>query len=189
MIKNYFKTTWRSLIKNSTYSFINIAGLAIGLACSLLIFLWVQNELSVDSFHANDARLYKLYARQYYRDHIDGDYEMPGLIAKELKRNIPEVENAIMLQEDNHSAALQAGEKVVRAEGTAAGEGLFTMFSYPLIQGNTVSALNAPVNITLSQNIAEALFGTAQNALVKRCVLIINMIIWLQPFSKIFRKM
>jgi putative ABC transport system permease protein len=167
MFKNYFKTAWRNLIVNKAHSFINIAGLSVGITCSLFIFLWVQNELSVDAYHTNDARLYKLYEREYYKDHIDGNDDMPGLLAQEVKRNIPEVEDAIMLQDDNHTAALQAGEKIVKAEGTAAGAGLFTMFSYPLLQGNAAAALDVPVNITLSQNIAEALFGNAQNAIGK----------------------
>ncbi len=167
MLKNYFKTAWRNLIKNKAHSFINIAGLSVGIACSLLIFLWAQNELSVDAFHTNDARLYKLYERAFYKDHVEGDYDMPGLIAQELKRNVPEVEDAIMMQDENHAAVLQAGEKIIKAEGTAAGAGLFTMFSYPLVQGTAADALKAPANITLSENTAEALFGNAQNVIGK----------------------
>ena len=94
MVRNYFKTAWRSLINNKAHSFINIAGLSVGLACSLLIFLWVQNELSVDAFYKNNDKLYKVYEREYYKDHIDGDYDTPGLLAEELKKKIPEVEDA-----------------------------------------------------------------------------------------------
>ena len=78
MIKNYFKIAWRNLVKNKVHSFINIAGLSVGLACSLLILLWVQNELSVDAFHKNGSRLYKVYEREYYKDHVDGNYDTPG---------------------------------------------------------------------------------------------------------------
>ena len=167
MFKNYFKTAWRNLSVNKTHSVINIAGLSVGIACSLLIFLWLQNEWSVDAFHTNNERLYKLYERVYYKDHVEGDYDMPGLMAQEVKRNIPEVEDAIMMQDENHAAVLQSGEKIIKAEGTAAGTGLFTMFSYPLLQGTAADALNAPVNITLSENTAQALFGNAQNAIGK----------------------
>lgn len=189
MFRNHFKTAWRNLISNKTHSVLNIAGLSIGLTCSLLIFLWVQNELSVDAFHTNDARLYKLYERAYYKDHIVGDYDMPGLMAQELKRNIPEVQDAIMMQDDNHSAVLQAGNKIIKAEGTAAGAGLFTIFSYPLLQGNAVNALKAPVNITISENIAKALLIIHKTPLAKRCVLITTMIILFQPCLKICHKM
>ena len=70
MFKNYFKTAWRNLTNNKVHSLINIAGLSVGITCSLLIFLWVQNELSVDAFYKNDARLYKVYEREYYKDHV-----------------------------------------------------------------------------------------------------------------------
>ena len=141
MIKNYFKIAWRNLIKNKAHSFINILGLSVGLACSLLIFLWVQNELSVDAFFKNDARLYKVYEREYYKDHIDGDYDTPGPLAEELKKKIPEVKDAVMMEEDNEQTTLQAGDKVLRVEGTGASSGLFSMFGYRLLQGAPLSAL------------------------------------------------
>ncbi len=141
MFKNYFRTAWRNLINNKIHSFINIAGLSVGLACSLLILLWVQNELSVDAFHKNGARLYKVYEREYYKDHIDGNYDTPGPLAEELKKKIPEVEDAVMMQEENDKTALQAAGKILKVEGTGASKGLFSIFSYPLLQGTlTVDA-------------------------------------------------
>lgn len=167
MFSNHIKIAWRNIVTHKKHSFINIAGLSVGLACSLLIFLWVKYERSVDAFHANNERLYKLYEREYYKDHTDGNYDMPGLLAKELKKQIPDIEDAIMMQDENQAAVLQSGEKIIKVDGTAAGAGLFTMFSYPLLQGNAATALNAPVNISLSRNTAEALFGKSQNAIGK----------------------
>jgi hypothetical protein len=86
MFKNYFKTAWRNLIADKVHSFINIAGLSVGIACSLLISLWIQDELSVDAFHKNGAHLYKVYEREYYKDHVDGNYDMPGLPADAIKK-------------------------------------------------------------------------------------------------------
>ena len=63
MIKNYFKIAWRNLVRNKAFSAINISGLALGMACSLLIMLWVQDERSVDGFHANGKQLYQVYER------------------------------------------------------------------------------------------------------------------------------
>ena len=60
MFKNYFKTAWRNLWKNKTFSFINIAGLALGMTCSLVIMLWLQDELQKDKFHANGKRLFRV---------------------------------------------------------------------------------------------------------------------------------
>src|SRR5689334_11518129 len=109
MIKNYLKTAWRNLVKHRAHSFINLAGLSVGLACSLLILLWVRDELHVDAFHANGARLYKVYEREYYSTHVDGNYDMPGLLADELKKKIPEVEDAAMIEDVNRQSVLRTG--------------------------------------------------------------------------------
>lgn len=167
MLKNYFKTAWRNLVKNKVHSFINIAGLSVGIACSLLILLWVQNELSIDAFHKNSKRLYKVYEREYYNDNIDGNYDTPGPLADELKKVIPEVEDAIMLQEDNHQATFKVGNKILKVEGTAAGVGLFSMFSYPLLQGTPAAALGSTVSMAISKKTAEQFFRSPQNAMGK----------------------
>jgi putative ABC transport system permease protein len=167
MFRNYFKTAWRNLVKNKVHSFINIVGLSIGIACSLLILLWVQNELSIDAFHKNGERLYKVYEREYYTNNVVGDYDTPGLLADELKKVIPEVEDAIMLQEENEHSALQVGNKVLKVEGTGAGAGLFSMFSYPLIQGTPKTALSSTVSMAISKKIANKFFGNPQNAMGK----------------------
>jgi predicted permease len=167
MIKNYFKTAWRSLFNNKIHSAINILGLSVGLACSLLIFLWVQSELSVDSFFKNDERLYKVYEREYYQNHIDGNYDTSGPLAEELKKRIPEVEDAVMMEEDNELTALQAGDKILKAEGTGASSGLFSMFGYPLLEGTPASAIASTVSIALSEKTAAAFFGSPQNAMGK----------------------
>jgi len=165
MLKNYFITAWRHIAKNKVHSFINIAGLSTGIACSLLILLWVQNELSVDAFHSNGKHLYKVYAREYYSHNVDGNYDTPGLLADELKKVIPEVEDAIMLQEENHRATFQVGNKILKVEGTGAGAGLFSMFSYPLLQGTPATALNSTISIAVSKKTADQFFGSAENAM------------------------
>src|ERR1700761_4942230 len=105
MIKNYLKIAMRNLAKNKVHTFINIAGLSVGLACSILILLWVQNELSIDAYHANGDRLYKVFEREYYDGKIDGNYDTPGVMGEEMKRVIPEVEYAIDMDDetDNHT--------------------------------------------------------------------------------------
>ena len=92
MLKNYLKIAWRNLIKNKAHSLINIAGLSVGLACSLLILLWVQNELSMDQYHTNGKRLYSVYETQYVDNKVEGQYSTPGLLPEELKKQIPEIE-------------------------------------------------------------------------------------------------
>ncbi|HVV55137.1 MAG TPA: ABC transporter permease, partial [Mucilaginibacter sp.] len=167
MIKNYLKTAWRNLVSNKTHSVINILGLSVGLACSLLIFLWVQNELSVDAFFKNNKRLYKVYEREYYQDHIDGNYDTPGPLAEELKKKIPEVQDAVMMEESNDQTTLQAGDKILKVDGTGASSGLFSMFGYPLVQGTPSSAIASTEGIALSEKTADAFFGSPQNAMDK----------------------
>lgn len=167
MFKNNLKFSWRNLIKNKVHSSINIAGLSIGLACSLLIFLWVQNEISIDGFHKNGNRLYKIFEREYYKDHIDGNYDTPGLLADELKRRIPEVEDAVMMQEENAKSTLQANDKILKVEGTGASAGLFIVFSYPLLQGTPATALSSVTSMAISEKTANTFFGSEQNAMEK----------------------
>ncbi len=167
MFKNYFKIAWRNLIKNKAHSFINISGLSVGLACSLLILLWVQNELNIDAFHKNGERLYKVFEREYYKDHIDGNYDTPGPLAEELKRQIPEVEDAVMMQDENKQKTLQAGDKILKVEGTGASAGLFSIFSYPLLQGTPATALSSTDNIAISEKTADVFFGSPDKAMNK----------------------
>src|SRR6185503_34944 len=94
MFKNYLKIAWRNIIRSKGFSVINIMGLALGLACSLIILLWVNDEKSVDAFHKNKNYLYQVYERNYFDGKVTADYPTQGLLAEELKRVVPEVQYA-----------------------------------------------------------------------------------------------
>jgi len=166
MLKNYLKIAWRNLIKNKAHSFINIAGLSVGLACSLLILLWVQNELSMDQYHTNGKRLYSVYETQYVDNKIEGQYSTPGLLPEELKKQIPEIEasTGIINGEEN---TFQVGDKVLKMNGSDASADYFKMFSIPLLQGNAQTALNSPVSLSISRKMARAFFGSPEAAIGK----------------------
>ena len=166
MIKNYLKVAWRSLLRNKSHSFINIAGLSVGLACSLLILLWVQNEYSVDSFFQNSGRLFKVYKTNFDHHVPSGSYELPGVLADELKRSFPDIQYATNIGFGENSA-FQVGDKVVKMTGNSAGADFFKMFSYPLLAGSAQSALNSPDAITISRNMAEIFYGSAGIAIGK----------------------
>jgi len=166
MIKNYLKIAWRNLWRNKFFSTINILGLALGMACSILILLWVQNELSIDSFHTNGSRLYAVYERQYYDNKIQGQYATPGVLAAQMKKDIPEVEYATNFG-FNNDATFQVGNKILKLNGSAADSDYFKMFSYPLLQGTPQTALNTPVSIAISRKMAENFFGSPQAAIGK----------------------
>ncbi len=166
MIKNYLKTALRNLRRNKVFSLINISGLALGMACSLLIFLWVQSEHAVDSFNKNSSRLYSVYERQFYNDRVDVFHSTPGLVADEMKRVFPEVEYASGFGWINENS-FSLGDKVIEEQGGWAGDDYFKMFDYPLLQGDAQTALNSPSAIAVSKKMAESFFGSAEDAINK----------------------
>src|ERR1700751_1237804 len=92
MLKNYFKITWRRLINNKFYSFINILGLAIGMASAILILLWIQNEVSHDRFHKKLDRLYEVWSNDKINGSIRSVTNTPEIMAPSLKEDYPEIE-------------------------------------------------------------------------------------------------
>ena len=166
MIKNYLKVAFRNLVRNKAHTFINMAGLSVGLACSLLILLWVQNERDMDAFHKNSKQLYQVYERQYYDKKVNAQYYTPGVLAAEMKRVIPEVKYAVnAVFYEQHT--FKAGEKVLKIKGGSADADFFKMFSFPLIQGNTQTALSNPLGIAISQKMAVDFFGSPQQSVGK----------------------
>lgn len=166
MIKNYIKVAWRNLVRNKAHTFINMAGLSVGLVCSLLILLWVQNEQQVDAFHKNGAHLYSVYERQYFDNKVTAQYYTPGVLAAEMKRVIPEVAyatNAVF----NEQHTFKAGDKVLKIKGGSADADFFKMFSFPLVAGNVQNALNTASGIAISEKMAGDFFGSSRQAMGK----------------------
>jgi putative ABC transport system permease protein len=166
MIKNYLLIAWRNLKNNRIFSFINIVGLAFGITCSLLILLWVQDERSIDKDQAEGNRKFIIYERQFIDQKIDAGYYTPGLLSVELKKNIPEIEEAVGYRNCN-SATFEAGDKILKLDGAWAGDGYFNMFSYPLLQGDRATALKDVSSIAVSEAMAKKFFGTAAGAMGK----------------------
>src|ERR1700743_1099197 len=166
MIKNYFKVAWRNLLRNKAHSFINIAGLSVGLAFTLLILLWVQNERSIDAFHQHSKQLFTVYGVVHNNHQINGTYELPGVLADEIKRRIPEVEYATGMG-FGETSVFRVGDKSLKISGNSAGADYFKMFSYPLLQGTAQTALNTVSSIAISRKMAEEFFGSPENAIGK----------------------
>lgn len=155
MLKNYFKITSRNLFRYKTYSFINITGLAVGIACAVLIMLWVRYELSYDKFNKNYDRLYRVdftTVKEYY-----GFYQ-PGPLAKYLKDNFPEIERSTVYSEGTYKLSRET--KGFFCSGSIVSPDFFKMFSYPLEEGNPDALLNSPNSIVISRSLAEKIFGS-----------------------------
>src|SRR6478736_4312117 len=167
MLKNYFKIAFRNMMRYKAFSFINIAGLALGMACSILILLWVQDEKSVDSIQGKN--LYVLYERQYIDSKIEAGYYTPGVLANEMKRTIPEIAYASNFSNIGYPDRLtfQAADKIMKFDGCYADSDYFKMMSYPLLKGEKSTALNTPVSLCISNKMAKAFFGSADAAIGK----------------------
>lgn len=166
MLKNYLLTAWRNFWRNKTFSFINTAGLALGMACSLLIMLWIQDERNMDKFHANDKSLYAIFERQYYDGKVETFHISPGLLAEEMKKQLPDVKYASNMAWVD-KATFAVGDKIMKQEGVPAGRDIFRIFSFPLLKGDPESALNTPLSIAISRSMANRLFGSPDKAFGK----------------------
>jgi hypothetical protein len=128
MLYNYIKVAFRNLIRNKTFSLINILGLALGMASSLLIGLWILDELRVGARYPNTPYLYRVLSRETNAGKVDAYDETPGLLADELKQHFPEVEHAAGFVWWERFI-LSAGDKVDRQTGAYAGADWFKMYS------------------------------------------------------------
>lgn len=160
MLTNYIKIAWRNLIRNKGFSAINILGLGLGISCSLFIYLWVQDERSFDSSLPNGDQLYKVIIHNKERNgSIAGSMDAtPGRLADALKQEIPEISYASTVVWD-YKQLVAVGTKIGKERGRFAGPDFFSMFEFPLLQGDPKTALAAPNNIVISKKMAEAYFG------------------------------
>jgi putative ABC transport system permease protein len=159
MLRNYLVIAWRNLWRNKIFSFINIFGLALGMAFSLLIYLWIQDELQMDKFHARDAQLYRVWETQYYDDgkifNVDAS---PGLLADALKKEVPEVAKAAMMTWETQEL-FTVGDKSNKEKGRYAGADFIEMFSFKVLKGNPKTMLAAPNHLVISEKLAKNYFG------------------------------
>ena len=167
MLTNYVKIAWRNMVRNKAFSAINILGLALGMACSLLIFLWIQDELGVDNYHANGPQLYNVMQRQLYDGKIETGRFTPGVLADELKKQFPEIMYASGYNGWEAQLTFTVGDKINKETGHWAGADWFRMFSVPLLTGTPETALSSPTGMAISRKVADSYFGSPIAALGK----------------------
>jgi len=158
MIKNFFKIAYRNLIRNKGFSFLNITGLAIGMASAILIILWIQNELGFDGFHVNKDRIYQVWSRATYNGQIGTSNTIPAPAAQAIKKDIPEVERVVRAKRVRN-LLISVGEKKLTPSGGIVDTGFFQVFTYTMLKGNPKTALTDAHSIVLTQQTAQALFG------------------------------
>lgn len=161
MIKNYFNTAIKIFYRQKLFTLINIIGLAIGIACSLLIFLWVLNELSYDKFHANSENIYIVGQKQFYEGGQSNSFlATPGLLSQVLKDEYPEITNTTRLGGQGELVISNGEEKkFFESNVFAVDPEYLELFSYPLTAGDGNTALDDPYSIILSEEMAIKYFG------------------------------
>ncbi len=164
MFKNYFKIAFRSLRKNSIYSIINILGLSLGLACAMLIILYVKDEVSFDRFHPNVQNIYRIVSKSKFagETHLDGN--TGNLQGPRFKANVPGIESYVRIKTGNEDMKL--GSEVQSCSLLYVDSNFFSVFHFPLLSGNPVTCLKDPNSIVVSESEAIRQFGT-KNAIGK----------------------
>ncbi|MEM8998674.1 MAG: ABC transporter permease [Bacteroidota bacterium] len=158
MLKNYLKVAWRNLIRNRSFSALNVLGLSIGLAVTILIVLWINFEVGFDKFHENGSRLYQVYNKYPVDGEIWTWNSTPKIMAKTIKKDYPEVERVSRYFYET-PFLFSSGEKRFKAVGTSVDPDFLKMFHFPLIQGNPDQVLEGTNNIVFTETLAEKLFG------------------------------
>lgn len=158
MIRNYFKIAWRQLIRNKAFSALNIIGLAIGMTGAILIFEWVQNELSYDQFHANKDTLYKVWNRNTPKGPVYTWDVSSGAVGPALVRQFPEVKAAARVSWPT-PRLFSFADQAIKATGLEVDSPFLTMFSFPLLEDTANHALNEVSSVVLTQKLAHKIFG------------------------------
>lgn len=161
MVKNYFKMAWRSLARGRSFSFINIAGLAVGMAGAILILLWISNELSFDRFHRNKDRLYRIYSMTEIpgEKHATLD-QVSQPLGPALQQEFPEVEAFSRVANVDGFLFTAAGRSFTGIEGSVVDPAFFRLFSFPLVAGAPGEQLRNVHSIVITEKLAVKLFGT-----------------------------
>ena len=164
MIANHIKHAIRNLFRDHVYSFINIGGLALGIAACILLLLWAYQELSFDKFHHHADSIYRVNA-SFDNSGTQMTWPVtPGPLATSGKQQIPEIESAVRIAEDDGTMVIEYGEKSFtedKRRGYVDPE-FFTLFNFPVIQGNPTKPFANTKSVMLTESVAKKIFGTQE---------------------------
>jgi len=160
MFKNYLKVAFRNFGRNKAYSFINIFGLAIGMAVCIILLLWVQDELSFDKFHNNSDQIYSLVQEGVWNDgETYGNRTIPYMLAPVMHEQYPEIEHHVRVRSFS-GMMMTVDDKTLYEDDVLLTEpALFKIFSFDLIAGDLETAFNEIHSLILTEDTAEKYFG------------------------------
>src|ERR1700722_17459115 len=160
MFGNYFKTAWRSLRKNKIFTILNIAGLSIGLACSLLIALFVLDELSYDRFNTGADRIYRIDEQVKFGDFNYNGAFAPAIMGPTFARDFDEIQQYTRLKSSEGVVIRKGKENIREDRAVYADFSLFDVFTFNMIAGNSKTALKEPHSLVVTESIARKYFNS-----------------------------
>jgi predicted permease len=166
MISYFFRTTLRNLWRNKAHSALNIFGLAIGIACAGLIFLWMEDEVNYDQHQAKKDRLYRVLEHQTYDGKTRTFWATPGLLAEAVRAEIPGVTEACRVS-GSRATLFSLGDKAIYEAGGYADPSIFNMFTWEFVQGSARDAFKELYAIVISQKMANRFFDPGTNVIGK----------------------
>lgn len=158
MLTNYLKITFRNLRKNPLYTFLNVAGLAVGLTAGTLVMLWVADEFSYNRFHKNLPNIYLILQNQTQGGETYTFQSLPVPLGPALRAEMPEIEWAVR-SDWSGQHLLNLGDKSTYERGTYAEPEIFNVFSFPALKGDPVAALRDPGSVVITERTAKKFFG------------------------------
>lgn len=170
MISNTLLLAYRTFMRYKGTFLINLFGLSFGLACTLIIYLWIVDELSFDKFHTNDSRLYQVIENMDINGTIDTHPYTSGLVAQQIAEEVPEVEYSVPVAPPYliDDMVLSFNDQSFSEVGQFVGKHFLKAFTFPLISGNSENALSDQSSIVLSKRLAKKVFGRADDAVGKQ---------------------
>ncbi|HTD92695.1 MAG TPA: ABC transporter permease [Chitinophagaceae bacterium] len=167
MFRTYLKTTVRNFTRNKGYSLLNIFGLAIGIVCTGLIFLWVEDEMNYDNSYAKRDQLYYVRVNQQYDAYVFTHGSTPGLLGPVMKQEMPGLADVCRTTEGQTRGLFSIDDKSVYASGKYADPAIFNMFSLTFVQGNAASAFRQLYSVVLTESAVKKIFGNEKNVIGK----------------------
>ena len=158
MLQNYLKIALRNLLRNKVFSFINIAGLSIGLACCMLIVLYTKDEVSYDRFHKNVNNIYRITSTETSPEGKVNKFGITGMMpGPTFARQIPEIDKYVRLQGERFN--VKKGADIFAQEATKVDSTFFSIFTFEFVEGSPQTALKDPQSIVITEEVAEKYFG------------------------------
>ena len=158
MFKNNLKIAWRNLIRNKSFSLLNIVGLSIGLAVTALILIWINFDIGIDQFHTKKDRIYEVYNQSPVEGEIYTWNSTPKIMAPTIKKDYPEVESVSRYNYDD-TFLFSVDDKKMKSTGTIVDPDFLNIFSFPLLEGSVETVLEGVNSLVISETFAEKLFG------------------------------